>query len=90
MSNCCTPDGSCHAPAGTTTVYQVDGIGSAHCEGVVADAVGALDGITAVTVEAGSGLVTVTTAGEPGGELDALITRTVEAAGYDVVRRLPA
>ncbi|MEU6116558.1 heavy-metal-associated domain-containing protein [Streptomyces sp. NPDC047117] len=98
MSSCCTPDGSCHtnsteAPeAGTATttaegrtvVYRVNGIGSAHCQGVVAKAVGGLDSVVDVQVEIGTGLVTVTTGGEPD---DALIASTVDEAGYDFTGR---
>ena len=88
MSNCCTPDGSCHTTSGTTTVYKVDGIGSAHCQGIVTDAVGALDEVTSVDVRIGTGLVTVTTATEPGEDLDTLIARTVDEAGYDFAGRV--
>ncbi|MFF2806281.1 heavy-metal-associated domain-containing protein [Streptomyces sp. NPDC058000] len=95
MSSCCTPDGSCRttdaAPASATAVadghtvtYKVDGIGSAHCQGVVTKAVGALDDVVAVEVEIGTGLVTVTTGGAPD---DALIASTVDEAGYDFTGR---
>ncbi|MFE9771316.1 cation transporter [Streptomyces sp. NPDC005931] len=90
MSGCCTPEGSCHTPARTTTVYRADGIASAHCQDVVARAVAALDGVVAVEVEVGSGLVTVTTDGEPDEALDALIAQTVDEAGYDFAGRVPA
>ncbi|GGZ28367.1 heavy-metal-associated domain-containing protein [Streptomyces poonensis] len=91
--NCCTPDGSCHTTAEIKTIkttYKVDGVGSAHCQGVVADALGGLEGITAVDVEIGTGLVTVTTATEPDEALDALIAKTVDAAGYDFAGRAAA
>ncbi|MGD1218841.1 heavy-metal-associated domain-containing protein [Streptomyces krungchingensis] len=91
MPNCCTPDGSCHTDAQvTTTTYKVVGIGSAHCQGVVTDAVGGLDEVTAVDVEIGTGLVTVTTAAEPDEALDALIAKTVDEAGYDFAGRVTA
>ena len=90
MSNCCTPDGSCHTTTEIRTTYKVDGVGSAHCQGIVADAVGALDEVGAVEVEIGTGLVTVTTAAEPDETLDALIARTVDEAGYDFVGRATA
>lgn len=92
MSSCCTPDGSCNTdtaaqPAtttavadGHTVVYKVEGVGSAHCQGVVSRAVGALDSVIAVEVEIGTGLVTVTTGGTPE---DDLIARTVDEAGYE-------
>ncbi|MGP4085168.1 heavy-metal-associated domain-containing protein [Streptomyces sp. KR55] len=88
MSNCCTPDGSCHTNAEIKTTYKVDGVGSAHCQDVVAKAVGGLDEVTAVDVEIGTGLVTVTTATEPDEALDALIAKTVDEAGYDFVGRV--
>ncbi|MET9849672.1 hypothetical protein ACFZC6_35605 [Streptomyces ossamyceticus] len=53
-------------------------------------ALGGLDEITAVDVEIGTGLVTVTTAAEPGEALDALIARTVDEAGYDFTGRVAA
>ncbi|MEV1079193.1 heavy-metal-associated domain-containing protein [Streptomyces sp. NPDC050211] len=91
MSNsCCTSDGSCHTSAQIKTTYKVDGVGSAHCQGIVAKAVGGLDEITAVDVEIGTGLVTVTTAGEPDEALDVLIAKTVDEAGYDFAGRVPA
>jgi copper chaperone CopZ len=90
MSNCCTPDGSCHSKAEITTTYKVDGVGSAHCQGLVAGAVGALDEVTAVEVEIGTGLVTVTTAAEPDESFDALIAKTVDEAGYDFAGRATA
>ncbi len=91
MSNdCCTSDGSCHTSTEIKITYKVDGVGSAHCQGIVAKAVGGLDEITAVDVEIGTGLVTVTTATEPDEALDALIARTVDEAGYDFAGRVPA
>lgn len=90
MSNCCTPGGSCHTSAETKTKYKVEGVGSAHCQGVVGKALGGLDEITAVDVEIGTGLVTVTTATEPSEALDALIARTVDEAGYDFTGRVAA
>ncbi|MFE2043516.1 heavy-metal-associated domain-containing protein [Streptomyces sp. NPDC059477] len=90
MSNCCSTDGSCHTTAEITTVYQVGGVGSAHCQGVVTKAVGGLAEITTVEVEIGTGLVTVTTAAEPDEALDALIAKTVDEAGYDFAGRVAA
>ncbi|MDK1345579.1 heavy-metal-associated domain-containing protein [Streptomyces sp. 378] len=90
MSNCCTPDGSCHTTAENKTTYKVDGVGSAHCQGVVAKAVGGLEEVAAVEVEIGTGLVTVTTAAEPDEALDALIAKTVDEAGYDFAGRVTA
>lgn len=90
MSNCCTPDGSCHTTTAIKTTYKVDGVGSAHCQGVVAKAVGGLDAVTEVDVEIGTGLVTVTTAAEPDEALDELIAKTVDAAGYGFAGRVAA
>ncbi|WP_328499896.1 heavy-metal-associated domain-containing protein [Streptomyces sp. NBC_00457] len=89
-NSCCTSDGSCHTSAEIKTTYKVDGVGSAHCQGVVAKAVGGLDEITKVDVEIGTGLVTVTTATAPDEELDVLIAKTVDEAGYDFAGRVPA
>ncbi|ELS58524.1 heavy-metal-associated domain-containing protein [Streptomyces viridochromogenes] len=90
MSGCCTPDGSCHTSAEIKTTYKVEGVGSAHCQGVVTKAVGGLDEITAVDVEIGTGLVTVTTAAEPDEALDALIAKTIDEAGYEFAGRVAA
>ncbi|CAL9501350.1 heavy-metal-associated domain-containing protein [Streptomyces sp. NPDC052610] len=90
MSGCCTPNGSCHTGAATQVVYKVQGIGSAHCQGVVTDAVSALGDVTSVKVEIGTGLVTVTTAAEADQAFDELIAKTVDEAGYDFAGRVPA
>ncbi|MEU2060682.1 heavy-metal-associated domain-containing protein [Streptomyces sp. NPDC013455] len=90
MSGCCTPEGSCHTDAQAKTRYKVDGVGSAHCQGVVAKAVGALDDVITVEVEIGTGLVTVTTATAPDEAFDALIAQTVDEAGYDFAGRVDA
>ncbi len=100
MSACHTATPAAHtaaAPAtgdtATTVVYKVDGIGSAHCQGIVRQAVGALPQVAAVTVEIGTGRVAVTAASPPGDALDALdalIAETVDEAGYDFAGRLPA
>ncbi|GAA2336196.1 heavy-metal-associated domain-containing protein [Streptomyces cuspidosporus] len=88
MSDCCTPDGSCHTTARTT--YRVEGVGSAHCQGVVTKAVGALDDVKAVEVEIGTGLVTVTTAAAPDEAFDQLLAKTVDEAGYGFAGRVSA
>lgn len=90
MSGCCTPEGTCPTAAQTKTVYKVDGVGSAHCQGVVTKAVGALDDVIAVEVEIGTGLVTVTTAAAPDEAFDALLAETVDEAGYDYAGRVDA
>ncbi|MGW3498421.1 heavy-metal-associated domain-containing protein [Streptomyces sp. NPDC001020] len=90
MADCCTPEGSCHTKAETKTTYKVEGVGSAHCQGVVSRAVGGLDAIKAVEVEIGTGLVTVTTESEIDEALAALIEKTVDEAGYDFAGRVTA
>ncbi|MGI5347147.1 heavy-metal-associated domain-containing protein [Streptomyces sp. CA-250714] len=49
---------------GRTTVYEVSGVGSARCEGIVTEVLSELDGMLSVDVDIGTGRVTVTTAGE--------------------------
>ncbi|MES4902196.1 MULTISPECIES: heavy-metal-associated domain-containing protein [unclassified Streptomyces] len=88
MSDCCTPDGSCHTTSRTS--YRVEGVGSAHCQGVVARAVGALDAVKDVEVGIGTGLVTVTTAAEPDAAFDELLAKTVDEAGYGFAGRVAA
>ncbi|MEU1803316.1 cation transporter [Streptomyces sp. NPDC019937] len=87
MSDCCTPDGSCHTTSESTVVYKVNGVGSAHCQGVVTRAVEALDDIKSVQVGTGTGLVTVTTTTVPDEALDKLIATTVDEAGYGYAGR---
>ncbi|MDQ1007375.1 copper chaperone [Streptomyces sp. V4I23] len=96
MSSCCTPDGSCNTDKATetstatvvadghTTVYKVNGVGSAHCQSVVAKAIGGLDNVISVDVEIGTGLVTITTGGAPD---DDLIAKTIGEAGYEYAGR---
>lgn len=99
MSSCCTPDGSCNtsdanenAKTGTavavgdghTTTYKVNGVGSAHCQGVVTKALSGLDTVLSVDAGIGTGVVTVVTGGAPD---DALIAQTIEDAGYEFVGR---
>ncbi|SDK51861.1 heavy-metal-associated domain-containing protein [Streptomyces indicus] len=84
---------------GATVVYKVEGVGSAHCQGIVRQAVGALPQVAAVSVEIGTGLVTVTPAAVPGRDpadpaaltaLDALVAEAVDEAGYEFAGRVPA
>jgi copper chaperone CopZ len=97
MSSCCTPDGSCHtgdteAEAGTVTTvadghsvtYRVNGVGSAHCQGVVTKALNDLDAVLSVDAGIGTGLVTVVTGGTPD---DELIAKAIEDAGYEFAGR---
>lgn len=91
-SSCCTTDGSCSsgsataAPAtGLTTVYAVAGMTCGHCRSTVTRVVGELDGVTSVAVDLEAGTVTVTTAAEPD---DALLSRVIEDAGYELTGRV--
>jgi copper chaperone CopZ len=43
----------------TTTTYKVSGMSCGHCEGAVSAELSALPGVTEVTAQAASGLVTV-------------------------------
>lgn len=88
MSDCCTPGGSCHTTSERLAVYKVDGVGSAHCQGVVTKAVEALDDVKAVEVEIGTGLVTVTATTASDEALDKLIAGTVGEAGYEFAGRV--
>ncbi|MFF8595544.1 heavy-metal-associated domain-containing protein [Streptomyces sp. NPDC015220] len=90
MSDYRTTDDSRPRTAGATTTYRVGGVGSAHCQGVVTRVVGAVEGVTGVEVEIGTGLVTVTTAAEPDAALDALVAEAVDEAGYDFAGRVAA
>ncbi|GAB2922231.1 heavy-metal-associated domain-containing protein [Streptomyces heilongjiangensis] len=88
--SCCTPDGSCSttaAPAagsGITTVYNVSGMTCGHCEAAVTKAVGALEGVTAVTVDVTGGRVSITSNAEPD---DATVADAIDDAGYELVGR---
>ncbi|MFD7976331.1 heavy-metal-associated domain-containing protein [Streptomyces sp. NPDC059071] len=63
-----------------TTTYRVDGVNSAHCKGVVTKALGAIEGVEAVDITIGTGLVTVPSATAID---DTVVEETVEDAGYD-------
>ncbi|MFE2940711.1 heavy-metal-associated domain-containing protein [Streptomyces sp. NPDC059255] len=96
-SSCCTPEGSCHTgsaaktPAATavpesrTVVHQVNGVGSAHCQGVVTQAIAGVDGVLSVETEIGTGLVTVTTGGVVE---DDRIAKALDEAGYEYAGRV--
>ncbi|QGV80563.1 heavy-metal-associated domain-containing protein [Streptomyces ficellus] len=88
--SCCSPAGSCHdsaagaAAGGVTTVYEVRGMTCGHCEGAVTEEVSALAGVTSVTADAGSGLVTVVSETA----LDeAEVRAAVDEAGYELAGR---
>jgi copper chaperone len=63
-------------------VYTVRGMTCDHCVGAVRTEVGALDGVTQVDVDLGSGRVRVTSA-QPLD--DGAVRAAVEEAGYEVV-----
>lgn len=64
-----------------TAVYQVTGMTCGHCEGAVAEEIGALDGVSSVQAVASTGQVTVVSAAP----LDAEAVRAaVDEAGYEL------
>jgi copper chaperone CopZ len=67
-----------------TTSYKVTGMTCGHCEGAVTEEISALDGVSSVTAEAGTGLVTIVSAAPLD---DTAVRAAVEEAGYDLVSR---
>jgi copper chaperone CopZ len=68
----------------TTTEYLVSGMTCAHCVDAVTEEVGALTGVTAVAVDLGTGVLTVTS------EVDvplAEVQHAVAEAGYTLATR---
>ncbi|WP_055552725.1 heavy-metal-associated domain-containing protein [Streptomyces sp. NBRC 110028] len=64
-----------------TAVYQVTGMTCGHCEGAVAEEIGALDGVSSVKAVASTGQVTVVSAAP----LDETAVRAaVDEAGYEL------
>ncbi|MFD7501095.1 heavy-metal-associated domain-containing protein [Streptomyces sp. NPDC001700] len=64
-----------------TAVYQVTGMTCGHCEGAVAEEIGALDGVSSVKAVASTGQVTVVSTAP----LDAEAVRAaVDEAGYEL------
>ncbi len=90
--SCCSPENNCsgsatplgEAVAGVTTVYKVEGMTCGHCETAVTKEVSAVPGVSGVTVDVATGLVTVTTTDEPD---DARIADAVDEAGYELTGR---
>ncbi|MGW6919416.1 heavy-metal-associated domain-containing protein [Kitasatospora sp. NPDC054939] len=89
--SCCSTEGTCStatatapAPAAVTTVYAVAGMTCGHCEQAVGAALGALTGVSAVTVDVRAGLVTVASATEPD---DDAVRAAVDEAGYALTGR---
>ncbi|MDB1087681.1 heavy-metal-associated domain-containing protein [Streptomyces sp. ACA25] len=85
-SSCCTTDGSCSTNE-SKTVYQVTGVNSGHCRGVVTKALNELDNVRDVHVDLTTGHLTLTTEGEPD---DTRIARTIDDAGYEFNGRVTA
>ena len=93
--SCCSPEGNCStsettevaSATGATTVYSVTGMTCGHCEKAVGEAVSALDGVTGVSVDVATGLVTVVSEDEPD---DALVREAVDEAGYELAGRAEA
>ncbi|MFB7571146.1 heavy-metal-associated domain-containing protein [Streptomyces sp. NPDC056165] len=93
-SGSCCGAGSCSSNAnatidvqgaGVTTIYKVSGMTCGHCEGAVSQEVSALEGVAAVTADAKTGEVTVTSAAT----LDEDAVRAaVDEAGYELVGRV--
>ncbi len=65
----------------STTTITVDGMTCGHCVNAVQTEVGKLDGVTDVSVDLGSGQVTIVSETEP--DADAL-RDAVEEAGYEI------
>ena len=65
----------------TTTVITVDGMTCGHCVAAVQSEVGKLDGVSDVSVDLGSGRVTIV--GEQAPD-PAALRAAVEEAGYEV------
>ncbi|MFF5992341.1 MULTISPECIES: heavy-metal-associated domain-containing protein [Prauserella] len=65
----------------TETTYTVTGMTCEHCARSVSEEVGAIDGVTGVSVDVPTGAVTVTSAKELG---VADVRAAVEEAGYQL------
>jgi copper chaperone len=65
----------------TTTTIAVDGMTCGHCVAAVKTEVGKLEGVSDVSVDLATGLVTVVGAGAPTAED---LRAAVEEAGYEV------
>ncbi|WP_438948996.1 heavy-metal-associated domain-containing protein [Streptomyces harbinensis] len=68
----------------STTTYRVSGMTCGHCESSVREEISALEGVSEVTAQASSGLVTVVSRAP----LDeAAVRAAVDEAGYELVGR---
>ena len=70
--------------AGVTTDYKVTGMTCGHCESSVSKEISALDGVTAVTAVAKTGVVTVISTAPLDEEA---VRAAVDEAGYELVGR---
>ncbi|MDT5336405.1 MAG: hypothetical protein QOD90_1910 [Mycobacterium sp.] len=66
-----------------TTKYQVTGMTCGHCERAIIAEVGQIGGVEHVDVSAATGILVVTSSGEPD---DGRILAAVDEAGYSAVR----
>ncbi|RNG30476.1 heavy-metal-associated domain-containing protein [Streptomyces botrytidirepellens] len=64
-----------------TAVYQVTGMTCGHCEGAVAEEIGALDGVSSVKAVASTGQVTVVSTAPLDNEA---VRAAVDEAGYEL------
>jgi copper chaperone CopZ len=64
-----------------TAIYQVTGMTCGHCEGAVAEEIGALDGVSSVKAVASTGQVTVVSTAPLDGEA---VRAAVDEAGYEL------
>jgi len=64
-----------------TAVYQVTGMTCGHCEGAVAEEIGALDGVSSVKAVASTGQVTVVSTAPLA---DDAVRAAVDEAGYEL------
>ncbi|MFD4976843.1 heavy-metal-associated domain-containing protein [Streptomyces sp. NPDC058424] len=91
-SGSCCGTGSCSSNAtidvqgvGVTAIYKVSGMTCGHCEGAVSQEVSDLEGVTAVTADAKTGEVAVTSAAMLDEET---VRAAVDEAGYELVGRV--
>jgi copper chaperone CopZ len=69
-----------------TVTYTVSGMSCGHCESAVTKEVSALPGVTGITADAKSGLLTVTVSPEQPLD-DEAVRAAVDEAGYELVGR---
>jgi copper chaperone CopZ len=79
------PENATTAPAeATTVVYAVSGMSCGHCEKAIGEELAALPGVTAVTAEAASGRVSVSSSSPLDEEA---VRAAIDEAGYELVGR---